>query len=131
LCLFIQAAFNATCSINVGSSAFELLTCFDTGKKAVLLSGEHRIPSQGIISRALVILRSTSRESFGITAAASRVGLTPSPTCQTGQGGLPQGDAAEIGNETVAREASPPTRGLFYVREDSELPTSEEKARAD
>jgi hypothetical protein len=56
---------------------------------------------------------------------------SPRQPAATGQGGFPQGDAAEIGNETVAREAGPPTGGLFYVCEDSELPTSEEEARAD
>jgi hypothetical protein len=37
-------------------------------------------------------LRSTSHD--GIIATASRVGLTPSPTCHTGQGGPRNGDVA-------------------------------------
>src|SRR4051794_15502929 len=52
-------------------------------------------------------LGSTNQASVSIVIPASRVGLTPSPTCLTGQGGLPQGDAATFGNETVARAHRP------------------------
>jgi SWI/SNF-related matrix-associated actin-dependent regulator 1 of chromatin subfamily A len=47
---------------------------------------------------------STSQKGSAIFAPASRVGLTPSPTCLTGQGGFPQRGCGQIGNETVARE---------------------------
>jgi hypothetical protein len=57
----------------------------------------------------------------GTLASASRAGLTPSPTCQPGQGGIPQGDAATSATNPVARTVSPPRikpmEGFFMSKE--------------
>jgi hypothetical protein len=48
----------------------------------------------------------------------SRVGLTPSPTCHTGQGGFPKGDAATSATKRVARECQPSSgnqRRVFHL----------------
>src|SRR6516164_3087851 len=42
-----------------------------------------------------------------IVVSASRVGLTPSPTCLTRQGGFPQGRCGHIGNDTGRSECQP------------------------
>jgi hypothetical protein len=53
--------------------------------------------------------------------SASRAGLTPSPTCQPGQGGIPQGDVATSATNRVARTVSPPRikpmEGFFMSKE--------------
>jgi|HubBroStandDraft_6_1064221.scaffolds.fasta_scaffold741873_2 hypothetical protein len=57
----------------------------------------------------------------GTLASASRAGLTPSPTCQPGQGGIPQGDVATSATNRVARTVSPPRikpmEGFFMSKE--------------
>ena len=50
---------------------------------------------------------STHERSFCTVDPASRVGLTPSPTCQSGQGGRPQGDVAHFGNEAGRANCQP------------------------
>src|SRR5580698_564860 len=50
---------------------------------------------------------------------ASRVGLTPSPTCQTWARWFPQGDAATSATKQVARDCQPSSgnrRRVFYVK---------------
>jgi hypothetical protein len=60
--------------------------------------------------------RSTLLKNSGKLSLASRVGLTPSPTCHPGQGGFPQGDAATSATNQVARLSAllgKPTEGFL------------------
>src|SRR5262245_22551655 len=51
-------------------------------------------------------------------AIASRVGLTPSPTCLPQQGGFPKGDAARSATKRIARTSAllGPTEGGLFMR---------------
>ena len=70
------------------------------------------------LRRTTAACRSLLEAQLTIFLSALRVGLTPSPTCLPGQGGLPQGDAADQATKRVARIVSPPQWirwRIFYV----------------
>jgi hypothetical protein len=62
---------------------------------------------------------STSVDKYLNYFFASRVGLTPSPTCQTWARWFPQGDAATSATNQVARDCQPSSENrwrVFYVK---------------
>jgi hypothetical protein len=63
--------------------------------------------ARGIERFLQLVFFSTHELSVCTIDIASRVGLTPSPTCQSGQGGLPQGDVAQFGNEAGCANCQP------------------------